>query len=169
MQYVKAAVGSDLSALGAPCVYDAEAIYALRETGRRRLTGQPMAEADSRALIDDELGLARGCAAVLAVSEAERQLFAAAGIQNVSVVSHAVEPRPTPSPFERRRSDPVRRSVQPAFSERRRRDVLLSRCVAGSADVRDVTRRSSWLARNSCPTLKVPGDPTCPGIPMSTT
>src|SRR4029077_19742709 len=29
MQYVKAAVGSDLSALGAPCVYDAEAIYAL--------------------------------------------------------------------------------------------------------------------------------------------
>jgi glycosyltransferase involved in cell wall biosynthesis len=38
------------------------------------------------------------------VSETERQLFAAAGIPNVFVVGHAVEPRPTPGPFERRRS-----------------------------------------------------------------
>lgn len=104
MQYVKAAVGSDLSALGAPCVYDAEAIYALREIARRRQVGQPMEEADSQALIDRERALARGCKAVLTVSEAERQLFAAAGIPNVFVVGHAVEPRPTPTAFERRRS-----------------------------------------------------------------
>jgi GT2 family glycosyltransferase len=104
MQYVKAVVGSDLSALGVPCVYDAEAIFALREVGRRRLIGQPMPEADRRRLVDDEIGLARGCAAVLAVSEEERQLFTAAGVQNVSVLSHAVDPRPTPAPFERRRT-----------------------------------------------------------------
>jgi glycosyltransferase involved in cell wall biosynthesis len=104
MQYVKAAVGSDLAALGAPCVYDAEAIYALREIARRRLVGQPMAETDSQALVDSERALTRGCRAVLTVSEAERQLFAAAGVSNVFVVGHAVEPRPTPNPFERRRS-----------------------------------------------------------------
>jgi len=104
VRYVKAAVGSDLSALGAPCVYDAEAIYALREVGRRRLVGRPMADADSRRLIDDELNLTRGCAAVLAVNETERKMFTAAGIQNVSLVGHAIDPRPTPNPFDRRRT-----------------------------------------------------------------
>jgi GT2 family glycosyltransferase len=104
MQYVKAAVGSDLSALGAPCIYDAEAIYALREIGRRRLVGPPMTHAESQASIDGELGLTRGCAAVLVVSEAERRLFAATEIRNVFVVGHAVDARPTPNAFERRQT-----------------------------------------------------------------
>ena len=104
MQYVKAAVGSDLSALGAPCIYDAEAIYSLRETGRRHLVGPPMAHAESQASIDGELGLTRGCAAVLVVSEADRRLFAATDTLNVVVVSHAVEAQPTPNTFERRQT-----------------------------------------------------------------
>jgi GT2 family glycosyltransferase len=104
MQYVKAAVGADLSALGAPCAYDAEAVYALREIGRRRLLGPPLGEADGRALIDAELSLARGCAAVLVVSDAERRLFEDAAIPNVSVVAHAVHPAPTPNPFDSRRT-----------------------------------------------------------------
>src|SRR4029077_18508026 len=104
MQYVKAAVGSDLSALGAPCIYDAEAIYALREIARRRLIGRPMEDADSHALLDGERALTRGCQSVLTVSEAERQLFAAAAVPNVFVVSHAVRPRPTSNAFERRHS-----------------------------------------------------------------
>jgi GT2 family glycosyltransferase/glycosyltransferase involved in cell wall biosynthesis len=104
MRYVKAAVGSDLTALGAPCIYDAEAIYALREIARRHLLGQPIGEADGRALVDAELALTRGCAAVLAVSEIERRLFEAAGVPDLFVASHAVEPRPTTTPFERRRS-----------------------------------------------------------------
>lgn len=104
MQYVKAAIGSDLTALDVPCIYDAEAIYALREIGRRRLAGQPMPEAESQASIDRELSLTRGCTAVLAVSEAERRLFAAADIRNVFVVGHAVQPQPTPNSFERRRT-----------------------------------------------------------------
>jgi hypothetical protein len=116
MQYVKAAVGSDLSGLGAPCIYDAEALYALREIRRRTLTGQPMTDADQQTLIDAELSLARGCAAVLAVSEGERQLFAGAAVTaarnftsnpnraQVHVVGHAIEPRPTPNAFEARRS-----------------------------------------------------------------
>lgn len=102
MQHVKAAVGAGLSVLGVPCVYDAEAIYALREIGRRRLIGQPMPEQDAQALIDGELGLTRGCAAVLTVSEAERQVFASAGIPNVCIVGHAVLVRPTPNAFARR-------------------------------------------------------------------
>jgi GT2 family glycosyltransferase len=104
MQYVKAAVGTDLSTLGAPCVYDAEAVYALREIGRRQLFGPPLMEADGQALIDAELSLARGCAAVLVVSDAERRLFESAAIANVSIVGHAVQPAPTPNSFDHRRT-----------------------------------------------------------------
>lgn len=104
MQYVKAAVGSDLSAFGVPCVYDAEAIYALREIGRRRLAGQPMLEADSQAMIDTEAALTRGCAAVLAVSDTERKLLAAAGVPHVFVLGHAVQIEPTTTAFDRRHS-----------------------------------------------------------------
>jgi GT2 family glycosyltransferase len=104
MQYVKGAVGSDLSVLGVPCVYDAEAIYALREIGRRRLASTAMSDTDAQTSIDAELRLARGCAAVLAVNEVERKRFEAAGVKNVFVAGHAVEPRPTPAPWERRKS-----------------------------------------------------------------
>ena len=96
MQYLKAAVGSDLSALGVPCVYDAEAVFALREIGRRQLIGQPLAEAAARAQIEDECRLARGCAAVLVVSEAERALFASSGAARAFRIAHAVRAAPTP-------------------------------------------------------------------------
>jgi GT2 family glycosyltransferase len=104
MQYVKAAIGSDLSALGVPCIYDAEAIYAIREIRRRDLLGPRMAESDAAALIDAELGLARGCAAVLAVSEVERSRFESFGVAPVIVAGHAVDPQPTPNPYQHRRS-----------------------------------------------------------------
>ena len=71
LRYVKAAVGSDLSALGAPVIYDAEAVYALRDIERGRLAGTPPSTAAEQSLIDQEIGLARGCAAVLAVSESK--------------------------------------------------------------------------------------------------
>ncbi len=104
MQYVKAAISTDLSTLGAPIIYDAEAVYALREIGRRRVAGHPAAESDRQTLIDSEIALTRGCAAVLTVSDVERQLFEAAGVRNVVVVGHAIEPRPTLTRWEARRS-----------------------------------------------------------------
>jgi GT2 family glycosyltransferase/glycosyltransferase involved in cell wall biosynthesis len=104
MQYVKAAAGSDLSALGVPCVYDAEAIFALREIGRRRIAGNPEPESESRASIDAELRLTRGCAGVLVVCDAERRLFAGAGTPPAFVVAHAVEAQPTSNRFECRRT-----------------------------------------------------------------
>ncbi|MBI3400181.1 MAG: glycosyltransferase [Acidobacteria bacterium] len=104
MQYLKAAVGSDLSALGVPCVYDAEAVFALRVIGRRQLIGQPLAEAEARAQIDDECRLARGCAAVLVVSEAERALFESSGVTHAFRIAHAVRIAPTPRPWRDRTS-----------------------------------------------------------------
>ncbi len=105
MQYLKTACGSNLSLIGGPCIYDAEALYALREIGRREIAGEPMTASDRRELIDAELDLAHGCQAVLTVSERERQLFARGGaVADISVVAHAIEARPTTRAFRDRRS-----------------------------------------------------------------
>ena len=104
MQYVKAAVGSDLAVLGVPCIYDAEAVFATREVGRRQVAGRPMTDAERRASIEAELRLARGCAAVLVVSGPEGRLFEEAGHAHVVAAGHAVDPQPTATPFECRRS-----------------------------------------------------------------
>jgi GT2 family glycosyltransferase len=103
LQYVKAAMGSDLSELGAPVVYDAEAVYALREIGRRRIAGSPLSFGEEQALIDQELRLARGCAAVLTVNEIERFRFLEAGAGNVVVLGHALRLTPTEADFDSRR------------------------------------------------------------------
>jgi glycosyltransferase involved in cell wall biosynthesis len=104
MQYVKAALGADLSALGAPCVYDAEAVYALRDIGRRRLGGEGVPPTDEQALVAAELALTRGCSAVLVVNTIERELFAAAGVSSVCVVGHSSAASTTSNGFERRRT-----------------------------------------------------------------
>jgi GT2 family glycosyltransferase len=103
IQHLKAALGSDLRRLGAPCIYDAEAVFALRDIGRRVLADDAPGEPERRALIAREVALASGCAAVFVVSEAERRLFTAAS-SPVFVVSHAADVQPTATPFEARRA-----------------------------------------------------------------
>jgi GT2 family glycosyltransferase len=104
MQYVKAAAGADLAGLGAPCIYDAEAIFAARDFGRRALAGAPPADAERRAAVEAELGLARGCSAVLVVSAEEQNLFAAATASPIFIVDHAVDTAATPATAEERRT-----------------------------------------------------------------
>jgi GT2 family glycosyltransferase len=99
------------SKLGAPSqwspparvVYDAEAIAAAREAGRRRLQGEWLADEAVNAMIDAEVDLARGVDAVIAVSEVEGEAFRRRGIEPVHVVSHVFQPAPTPCSFEARR------------------------------------------------------------------
>lgn len=74
-------------------VYDAEAVFALRD---------PAARIDSPS-VKAELRLARGVGAALVVSAAEAELFASAGVPSVEIVGHAQVARPTPNGFEARR------------------------------------------------------------------
>ncbi|MEO8114403.1 MAG: glycosyltransferase, partial [Phenylobacterium sp.] len=76
----------------APLIYDAEAIFALRDPA-----------ADSGRAVRRELALAEPAAVVLAVSEADARRFRSAGKADVRVLGHALEPRPTPQAFEARR------------------------------------------------------------------
>ncbi len=58
---------------------------------------------EDQALIDQELRLARGCAAVLTVNEIERFRFLEAGAGNVVVLGHALRLTPTEADFDSRR------------------------------------------------------------------
>jgi GT2 family glycosyltransferase len=103
MQLLRAKLGPpDQWFGGARVIYDAEAIAAGRELERRRLGGEQVKSSAARQVVDDEVALARGVTAVLAVSAAEAQTFSGRGIPNVYVVSHSIEPTPTTRPFDAR-------------------------------------------------------------------
>ncbi len=93
LQLVLAAVGPELDRIDAPVVYDAEAVYASRELARLRLKGVETDAEGGEQMVARELQLARGCAAILAVNECERDRFLAAGFESTFVLGHAVQQR----------------------------------------------------------------------------
>jgi GT2 family glycosyltransferase len=83
-------------------VYDAEALFAVREIGRQRLRGTPLDEKDADRLVEAELALARDCGAVLTVSDVERRHFAGRGFPRVITVGNSVTPSPGARSFAAR-------------------------------------------------------------------
>lgn len=83
-------------------VYDAEAIFALRDEARARLhehrSGRP-----SKGVISAEVALGADAAVILAVNELEAENFRHAGAADVRVLGHALEPRPVGGGFAARR------------------------------------------------------------------
>ena len=84
-------------------VYDAEAIFALREIRRRRLQGRPLGQRVATQLLSEEVALAAQADAVLAVSELEARILRTNARGPVHVVPQAISPRPTARPFAERR------------------------------------------------------------------
>ena len=88
---------------GARVVYDAEAIFSLREVERLRVKGKPLSEREREERVFGEVHLAQNCHAVISVSERERLEFARHGFSNVHMLGHTVDVRPTPRSFDERR------------------------------------------------------------------
>lgn len=80
-------------------VYDAEAIFALRDEARDRLSGATA----ERGAVQAELALAKDVAAVLVVNAAEGEVFRSAGVADIRVLGHALEPAPTAPGFSERK------------------------------------------------------------------
>lgn len=78
---------------GMRLVYDAEAIFALREIGKAAVQGQPLPLEMARQLVDEELALVHRAESVLTVSAIETAVFQAAGARQVYLLSHAMETR----------------------------------------------------------------------------
>ena len=84
-------------------IYDAEALFALRDAGRRRVAGEAVPEEEASREVELEVALARGVHAVMAVSDLEGQHFTRSGATRVHVASHAVAVAPSPRGFGDRR------------------------------------------------------------------
>jgi glycosyltransferase involved in cell wall biosynthesis len=79
-----------------PILYDAEALWSLREARRCQVEGAPLCDADRERLLDEEVGLARAASHVTAVSEQEAAVFRSRGCRSVSVLSQGYALSPTP-------------------------------------------------------------------------
>jgi hypothetical protein len=87
---------------GAAIIYDAEAVFTLRDELRCALDGHPMSAEEKQRALAEEVALARGAHAVLCVSAEEKAAYEAHGAGPVQVVGHALEPAPDPTPFAER-------------------------------------------------------------------
>ena len=83
-------------------VYDAEALFAHRQAGRRKVSGNPMSPRELEGALRAEIRLAAGADCVVAVSEQDGAAFKRHGIKNVCIIGHSVAPAPTSSAFEER-------------------------------------------------------------------
>lgn len=105
MRELRAAIAREPNLLGgAALIYDAEAVFAVREVRERRLAGELVADSEAKRLITDEVRLATAADAVITVTKAEKDLFEAAGVKGVQVLGHSVPLAPTRSGHAARRS-----------------------------------------------------------------
>lgn len=87
---------------GMTIIYDAEAIFALREIRKQEVTREFASPRKYQKQLEDEMGLARIARNIITVSALEAGHFSRAGYDNVHVLSHSLAPKPTPAPFEER-------------------------------------------------------------------
>ena len=84
-------------------IYDAEAIYCLRDFAYQNLLGNPPAEEEKQEAIAKELELAKNSDLIISVSPLEREKFIEYGYERVEVLGHSLVTTPTPNSVEQRR------------------------------------------------------------------
>ncbi len=87
---------------GARVIYDAEAVFAMRDIAKAEVLGSPFSPAAAERMLTKELALCRQASGIMTVSPLEAEHFRAAGYANVHVLGHSLESDPTPTPFEER-------------------------------------------------------------------
>jgi len=80
-------------------IYDAEAVFALREIRRAEVFGRPYSSELAERMIRNEMQLAEDAETIATVSEAEAHAFRKSGFPDVRLVTHALPIRPHPNPF----------------------------------------------------------------------
>jgi glycosyltransferase involved in cell wall biosynthesis len=87
---------------GEKIIYDAEALYSLRELAQKQLQGEKISAQEQQQLITKELELAKNSNLIVSVSSLEQQRFLDYGYQEVSVLGHSLPSNPTPNDFNQR-------------------------------------------------------------------
>jgi GT2 family glycosyltransferase len=84
-------------------LYDAEALYSLREAERLRLSGVPLKQGEESEMLRRELGPMRHADSIIVVSEYEKERMEACGLKNVFRWGYPIRPRPPQKAFEERK------------------------------------------------------------------
>ncbi|MBM4311813.1 MAG: glycosyltransferase [Deltaproteobacteria bacterium] len=88
---------------GAQLVYDAEAVFCLRDINKSAVQGKSLSRTEQAVVLEEELKPARDADCVVTVSAIEQRMFAEHGCTNVRILGHSVEPAMTPHAFSARR------------------------------------------------------------------
>ncbi|MHB8147417.1 MAG: glycosyltransferase, partial [Vulcanimicrobiaceae bacterium] len=102
MSDVKAAIGPLPPTRTWTCLYDAEAVYAVRDAAHAALGGTPFEPADYARRLEQELAMTDGCDAVVAVSAGERAIIAQRFSGPIEILSFSIASDPTPKRFSER-------------------------------------------------------------------
>jgi glycosyltransferase involved in cell wall biosynthesis len=87
----------------ASLIYDAEAVFAMRDIRQHRVLGRPLDEAAAARRLADETALAARADAVTVVSLEEQELFRRYAGRKAHILRYPIEAAPTPRPFRERR------------------------------------------------------------------
>jgi GT2 family glycosyltransferase len=87
---------------GIPIVYDAEALFSLRELRSREISGEVISKEERERTIQQEVRLAAPADIVTVVSEREANIFTEHGNRCVKILGHSLHATPTAAPFEER-------------------------------------------------------------------
>jgi GT2 family glycosyltransferase len=87
---------------GARLIYDAEAIFAARESARMALAGERVSMLRRQAMIQAEMKLAHAAQTVVTVSPRDAEQLRNSGCADVQVLGHALLAEPTPKGFDAR-------------------------------------------------------------------
>lgn len=88
---------------GLKIIYDAEAIWSIREIQKLKIQRKLISEKEAARRINNELAVAKVSHTILAVSNNEAQYFKNAGYNDVHVLGHALTANPTLKSFEERK------------------------------------------------------------------
>jgi glycosyltransferase involved in cell wall biosynthesis len=83
-------------------VYDAEALFALRDIEKLRLEGKELSPEERGRLINKEISLAGNCNCIVSVSDRESQEFIKYGFKCVRTLGHSLIASPTLNGFDER-------------------------------------------------------------------
>ena len=83
-------------------IYDAEALYCLRDFARQNILGNHLSEEEKYREIAKELELAKNSDFIISVSPIEREKFIEYGYEKVEILGHSLVTTPTPNSFAER-------------------------------------------------------------------
>ena len=104
IKHLNSILAQDNLLKSAKIIYDAEALFSIRDYEYKRLNKIDFTEEERQKAITEEIKLAKNSHHIITVSPQEKQQFIQQGYTNVSILGHTLSLYPTPKPFAERQN-----------------------------------------------------------------